>query len=333
MTQQSLDPVPNVPILEDPTKDAILKRWLAQIVTRVASTGQIDHNTLLNLNVGDYQHLTAARNTTLTGTQSANTVLAGPTTGAAAISAFRALVAADLPAGSGTVTSVSFTGGLISVATATTTPALTVAGTSGGIPYFSSGTTWASTGALTANALLIGGGAGAGPSALGSLGTTTTVLHGNASGAPTFGAVSLAADVTGTLPYGNGGTGATALTDHGVVTAGAAALGTVAPSTIGNVLTSNGTDWTSVAPATSGTVTSVAETVSVATAPTSNLSVSGSPITSAGTLALSISPWWAQKDSIDTGETLTIAAGYSVPFYGACNNSGTINNSGTRVIL
>ena len=42
-------------------------------------------------------------------------------------------------------------------------------------------------------------------------GTSTTVLHGNASGAPTFGAVSLTADVSGTLPVGNGGTGATTL--------------------------------------------------------------------------------------------------------------------------
>ena len=70
--------------------------------------------------------------------------------------------------GSGTVTSVSFTGGLISVATATTTPALTVAGTSGGIPYFSSTSTWATSGLLTANAIMIGGGAGTAPS------TTTT---------------------------------------------------------------------------------------------------------------------------------------------------------------
>jgi hypothetical protein len=37
-------------------------------------------------------------------------------------------------------------------------------------------------------------------------GTTTTVLHGNAAGAPTFGAVSLTADVTSTLPVANGGT-------------------------------------------------------------------------------------------------------------------------------
>lgn len=68
----------------------------------------------------------------------------------------------------GTVTSVSFTGGIISVATGTTTPAFTVAGTSGGIPYFSSGTTWATSAALAANAIVLGGGAGAAPA------TTTT---------------------------------------------------------------------------------------------------------------------------------------------------------------
>jgi hypothetical protein len=72
----------------------------------------------------------------------------------------------------GTVTSVaqSFTGGLISVAgspiTSSGTLALTVAGTSGGIPYFSSATTWASSAALAANALVIGGGAGVAPSTI-----------------------------------------------------------------------------------------------------------------------------------------------------------------------
>lgn len=38
-------------------------------------------------------------------------------------------------------------------------------------------------------------------------GTSTQVLHGNASGAPTFSAVSLANDITGTLGAANGGTG------------------------------------------------------------------------------------------------------------------------------
>lgn len=76
--------------------------------------------------------------------------------------------------GAGTVTSVAqtFTGGLISVSgspvTTSGTLALTVAGTSGGVPYFSGTSTWASSAALTANALMIGGGTGAAPA------TTTT---------------------------------------------------------------------------------------------------------------------------------------------------------------
>lgn len=87
---------------------------------------------------------------------------------------FTADVPAMITVGAGTVTSVggSFTGGLISVGgspvTSSGTLALTVAGTSGGIPYFSSSTGWASSAALAANALVIGGGAGAAPA------TTTT---------------------------------------------------------------------------------------------------------------------------------------------------------------
>jgi hypothetical protein len=72
------------------------------------------------------------------------------------------------PAGSGTVTSVGWTGGIVSIANPTTTPAFTIAGTSGGVPYFSNSTTWESSAALAANALVIGGGAGAAPA------TTTT---------------------------------------------------------------------------------------------------------------------------------------------------------------
>ena len=74
----------------------------------------------------------------------------------------------------GTVTSVgaSFTGGVVSVAgspvTGSGTLAFTIAGTSGGIPYFSSATGWASSAALAANSIVLGGGAGVAPS------TTTT---------------------------------------------------------------------------------------------------------------------------------------------------------------
>lgn len=43
-------------------------------------------------------------------------------------------------------------------------------------------------------------------------GTVTTVLHGNASGNPSFSAIDLITDVTGTLPVGNGGTGSASQT-------------------------------------------------------------------------------------------------------------------------
>lgn len=68
--------------------------------------------------------------------------------------------------------------------------------------------------------------------------------------------VSLTTDVTGTLPVGNGGTGATTLTANNVILGnGTSAPLFVAPSTTGNVLTSNGTTWTSTAPAASGITT------------------------------------------------------------------------------
>lgn len=91
--------------------------------------------------------------------------------------------------------------------TTTGTLTLTASGTSGGVPYFNAANTLASSAALTANALVLGGGAGVAPATPLALGTTTQVLHGNAAGAPTWGAVSLTADVSGVLPVANGGTG------------------------------------------------------------------------------------------------------------------------------
>jgi hypothetical protein len=58
--------------------------------------------------------------------------------------------------------------------------------------------------------------------------------------------VSLTADVSGTLPVANGGTGAATLTANNVLLGNnTSALQAVAPSTSGNVLTSDGTTWTS----------------------------------------------------------------------------------------
>jgi hypothetical protein len=127
--------------------------------------------------------------------------------------------------GSGSVTSVaqSFTGGLISVAgspiTTSGTLALTVAGTSGGIPYFASGTTWASSAVLASNALMVGGGAGVAPSTITTgTGVTTAlgvntgssgafVVNGGALGTPSSGTVT---NLTGTASINiNGTVGAT----------------------------------------------------------------------------------------------------------------------------
>jgi hypothetical protein len=89
------------------------------------------------------------------------------------------------------VTSVaqSFTGGIVSVTgspiTTSGTLALTVAGTSGGVPYFSSGTTWASSAALTQYGIVYGGGAGNAPVAT-AAGTTGQFLGANTGGAPTW---------------------------------------------------------------------------------------------------------------------------------------------------
>ena len=86
-------------------------------------------------------------------------------------------------------------------------------------------------------------------------GTSTTVLHGNASGAPTFGAVSLTADVSGTLPNTSGGTGqSSAFTQYGVTYASSTTvLATTAAGTAGYVLTSNASSApTFQAPAASG---------------------------------------------------------------------------------
>jgi hypothetical protein len=116
--------------------------------------------------------------------------------------------------GSGTVTTVSFTGGIITVANPTTTPAFTVAGTSGGIPYFSSASTWASSAALTQYGVVYGGGAGATPVAT-AAGTTGQVLTATTGGAPTWAAPATSGTVTSvSVVSANGfaGTVATATT-------------------------------------------------------------------------------------------------------------------------
>jgi hypothetical protein len=181
----------------------------------------------------------------------------------------------------GTVTSVGFTGGLITVATATTTPAFTVAGTSGGIPYFSSASTWATSAALTANALMIGGGAGSAPATTttgtgvltalganvgsagafvtfnGALGTPSSGTVTNLTGTASIninGTVGATTATTGkftTLEYSStltGGTGVIAIGTNQIYkdASGNVGLGTSSPSTYGKLAIVNASSNTTV---------------------------------------------------------------------------------------
>jgi trimeric autotransporter adhesin len=157
--------------------------------------------------------------------------------------------------GSGSVTSVaqSFTGGLISVAgspiTTSGTLALTVAGTSGGIPYFSSASTWATSAALSAGALVQGGGAGVAPSTITTgtgvvtaLGVNTGtagafVVNGGALGTPSSGTVT---NLTGTASININGT------------VGATTAATVQATTIAGTDTTDASSTTAAALKTAG---------------------------------------------------------------------------------
>jgi hypothetical protein len=95
------------------------------------------------------------------------------------------------------------------------------------------------------------------PIANGGTGTTSTTF------------VNAATNVTGTLPVANGGTGAATLSANNVLLGnGTSALQAVAPSTSGNILTSNGTTWVSSAPAGGGGSWTYLSTVTASAAST-----------------------------------------------------------------
>lgn len=136
-------------------------------------------------------------------------------------------LAGTLGTSSGGTNLTSFTSGGAMYATSTSVLTTgTLPNTAGGTGQSSAFTQYGITYASTTTAL-----------ATTAAGTSTTVLHGNASGAPTFGAVSLTADVSGTLPVGSGGSGAVTLTGilkgNGTSAFTAATAGTdyVAPGT------------------------------------------------------------------------------------------------------
>ena len=196
--------------------------------------------------------------------------------------------------GSG-VSSLTGDGTIITNNLSTGAVTLAIAGTSGGIPYFSSATGWASTALLTNHGLLVGGGAGAGPAAL-AVGGANFPLIGQASANPTFSTIAYPTSMTtGQLVYGSS---STALAATGVNLSWSSPTLTigVAGTTTGNLTLASSTAtgsvtltpasaasaFTATLPANTGTVgeLNLAETWSALQTFGTNISIGG--VTAAG---------------------------------------------------
>lgn len=107
----------------------------------------------------------------------------------------------------------------------------------GGVTPIANGGTNSST-ALSGSSIVVSNGTSI---VQGSAGTATTLLHGNASGAPTYSAASLTADVSGILPLANGGTNKNMTASNGgIVYTDTDSQELLAPGTSGQILQTNG---------------------------------------------------------------------------------------------
>ena len=281
--------------------------------------------TVTNSPVTSSGTLTASWNT-----QTANYVLAGPTTGAAAVPTFRALVAGDIPSLSyvtsvGATAPITSTGGLtptigvtsaalsktddtnvtVTLGGSPTTALLAAtsltfgwagqlsvgrggtglsAGTSGGIPYFSSTSAMASSALLTQYGVVYGGGAGAAPVAT-AAGTTGQVLTAVTSGAPIWANPATSGTVTSVSVVSANGFAGT------VATATSTPAITISTSITG-VLKGNGT------------------AISAATANTDYQSVSA-PVTKTANFTVADTDLWLINNKTGSACTVTLPAASS----------------------
>jgi len=263
----------------------------------------------------------------------------------------------------GTVTSVSGTANQVAVANGTTAPVVSLIGpytpstyASNGILYGAATSSIAATTSVN-NGVLITSSSGV-PSLLAD-GTTGQVLTATTGSPPTWAAPATSGTVTavsvntlngfagtssgGATPAltlttsqtgilsGNGtAVTGTAITNHGVLTAGASNIvSTVAPGTNGNVLTSNGTDWASTAPVSGSliliqtqvptTASSVPFTTGIVTTYKKYLLLINSLIASTGNPSL-------QMLVSTNGGSSYITSSYSSGVNSSVYNSATITN-------
>jgi hypothetical protein len=200
-------------------------------------------------------------------TQTANFVFAGPTSGGVATPTFRALVTADLPAGTGTVTSVAMTGDNVIYSTAV-----------GGSPITTSGTLIPALKTQTANFIL------AGPTSGGATTPTFRAMIAADEPSTTVNSVTNDTNVTGSISAQNltlGWTGTLAITRGGT---GAATTS----QNFAFIGPTSGSGAPSFRALVAGDIPSLSYVTSVALTMPAIFSVAGSPITSSGTLAVTL---------------------------------------------